>query len=267
MSKDQANEVFNVLTTSYKALVREHSERQADRPFDELRTASRAFGGDADAGAGGPSRYDGHQPQPMRGGDVKGFNPKRFNEVFDTNRVRSAEDKGYEAWMKRHDPDTAPPRRPGEERSQVSKYGDPMAGAELVATKRHGGTSFAELGVDKVSDFSKPVDGAGGVSYTDYRLAHTRTRLMYEDEVTRAQAGRKDFRSLDDLRSHRAGQSFAMTAEDHRIAAAQQRNTAATEERRTRVLHQLDERAAGTYERSHLALLGYGRSASLAAAD
>lgn len=262
VAPDAAHEVFHVLTGAYRALSREYRARASDRPFDALRADARppAAGGGGGGRAGGP-------PPSADGTD---FDPDRFNRVFEETRGEPGRaDRGYEAWMRRHDPDAGPPPEPAR---QVVRYREPVAAAEMLSARRGGGggMTYSELGVDRVSDFSKPAGAAGGVAggavaYTDYRLAHTRTRLMYEDEISAAAARRKDFRSVDDIRAHRAGQSFDMTEEDHRRAAAAQRARAKDEERRARVQGELDRRAEAAYSRSHEQLLGYAPSASITA--
>lgn len=241
MTQAQANDIFQILTTAYKTLLKDHEVRMADKPFHVMREAS-------------TQHQHQHRPQqPPPPSTVMGsdFSISKFNAVFDQNRLPDAHDNGYAEWIRKNDPDREA-KQP--KRHDIIKYTEPVPAANLL--QRAGAcVTYCELGVDKVRDFSR-VDN-NGVAYTDYRLAHTRTKLMYENEIDDALKSRPDFKSMDELKSHRANQSFDMTDADHARIHRMRAKEAAREEQRARVQASIDATIARSYDNAHVALLGY----------
>ena len=261
----EANVMFQLLTSSYKTLVAELKAHEDDRQFSELRSGARAemerqeraaAAGIADRrvappGGGGGGGGTGTGPGDMS----KRFVRDRFNRVFSADRVKDAYSSGYTDWMARHDPDSAGDALAEEERrrvkKEITKYREPQA---MVLSK--GG--YSELGVENVDDFGRGMDTGSTsrhtIQYSDYRLAHTTTSLVNDEMLSKA---RKDFDTIDALRSHRETQSFDVTDSDARRIDSSARYAQRGEDRRQRQLKERDVAAASHFERVHQSLLGY----------
>lgn len=242
ITREQANQTFQILTEAYRALLGEHKAREADKQFHELRATYR----------------DHREREPRRENTAvpaaagKRFNLARFNSAFQEYRVGDpVQDQGYADWMARNDPDAA--GRPGTDQRQIVRYVQP----EPTAIVRKGCTPFSELGADGVDDYSRSDVARHGIQYTDYRVAHTTTKLV--DEA--ACAGRHDFRSIDDLQKHRSSISYVMSDEDARAEAEAQRAAEDREGARLQALRAWETRVEDRYRQAHVSLLGYAPSA------
>lgn len=238
ISREQATATFQVLTAAYRALLAEHEMRVADKPFYELRDRA---------------REKREEPQDVAG--KSRFDLTRFNNVFDETRVGDEEfDNGYADWMTRTDPGD---RREAERNRQLVKYVEP----EPVTVSRKGTAKYSELGTGRVKDYSRNdvVNTSQAVQFTDYRVAHTTSKLA--DEQSWATL-RPDFRSIDELQSHRAAMPMVMTPEEASAQAARAAKAKAREDRRSIALIERDAAVAAHYERAHTQLLGYSPSVS-----
>jgi curved DNA-binding protein CbpA len=238
LTQDQATQMFQVLTDAYKALLREHQAREADRQFDTLR-------------AGAVESANEQVSRNAQNVDLnavqKRFSVQRFNEVFDANRLRDdVRDRGYADWMARHDPTSA--SKPDRKNRQLIRYVEP----EPVTLSRKGCVPYSELGESRVSDYSRSDAAQHAIQYTDYRVAHTTTKLV--DESLQA---RTDFRSLDDLQHHRASLSHTMTPDEAEAYANAQLARERAEQRRQEQLRAQDDRVYAHFNNVHRAMLGF----------
>jgi hypothetical protein len=246
LSRDQATAAFQVLTDAYRALLRVHASTTGARGFDELK---RTFEDELGGGAGAPA--------PLHV-DAKKFDLARFNTVFNDVRVPDpSADDGYGDWMARHDPDSAGAKSSGASSRTLSTNLDPVAaGLRATAARRGtGGLTFVELGADRIDDFSARLRQ---IEYTDYKVAHTTTRLVDDEVLARA---RKEYASLEDLARDRATLSYQPTDADARAAQRARLDEEAREARRLELLNNHDAVIGERYARAHALLLGHAPSA------
>ena len=239
ITREQATATFQLLTEAYRGLLHEHGARRQDRPFHELRHEAR------------PDEEPRRPPPGSLTDAVKGFNPARFNDEFERNRVSTPEvDVGYGDWMKQTEPGAEDDG--GKKRTAVVKYADP---SPLAIAVRRGGVGFSELGVERVDDFSRgQVDERhGGINYTDYRIAHSTGKLLDESQIK----ARREFRDLDELQKHRANVSYTMSDRRAQAVAERARAEEVAERRREEVQQRTDKQMAEHYDRVHRRLLGF----------
>ena len=242
LGPQRAAEMFQVLTSAYRELCAELRARASDRSWDELR-AEAAVAAEAMAAQ-------------QAGGDGKRFDLSRFNAVFDAERPASdAYTRGYESWMRRADPEDERSRADEERRRrrrELTVYQEPQALPAMAPTGgggRRGAQGYTELGLERIPDFSGAA--GSGVAFTDYRLAHTRSRLLDAEDET---AGRKrvaasDGVTMEKLQAARTNQSFAMTDEEAQRAAVDGLARKEAEDRRQAALREADRANAERYER------------------
>ena len=117
------------------------------------------------------------------------FNPQLFNKIYEENRTERPEDDGYSDWINDNPLEDKDIERNSElsnkfsgqrfnatfnktvkskPNSQLVKYKTPQA------LNSSAGIDSSELGVDKIENFS-------GKGYSDYREAHSTSRLVPEN--------------------------------------------------------------------------------------
>lgn len=240
MTHEQATEAFQLLTDSYSALKAELEGRRPDKTHDQLKAA--------------------YKQQPERGprqssAEATKFSIDRFNAVFTENRVRDpVRDVGYEAWMRENAPGSQGASQP---QRQVQVYREPVP----FVVGHRGLVQYSELGSTGVDDYSRSDvgDSRRTVHYTDYRVAHTTSKLL-EDEaryVREAEArARRELRSVEALAKYRAAapaeaEMLAEVAHQERRAAEAQM----AENRRREALRSQDRLFEETHERMSRLLL------------
>ena len=260
---DQATATFQVLTHAYEMLRDAAAAAAADRQHDELRAASRAAAKTqqqqvptmrppAPSSAASSSATGGGGAVLMGGR----FSLSRFNQEFSKHRVTDPElDGGYGDWMRKAVPEAHQLERETQAR-QLIKYEEPEP-AVLGARRA---TGYTELGVTQVSDYSRAEAATGrrGVQYTDYRVAHTTSKLV--DEALAAD--RPEYKSIDHIKKARAKLSYDMSPDDAQREAERRRELEEAEERRQAACRMRDADISERYRQAHMAMLGYGPSAN-----
>jgi curved DNA-binding protein CbpA len=239
MAQRQATEMFQVLTEAYRTLCLEVRARDADKTHDDLRRVAREANGAFQRQAGGE-----------RGGGSGSTSTKldmaRFNAVFTENRVSDPVlDGGYGRWMEEADPDTCAALEAEERRKQqqLVRWRQP---APMPIAR---GIAYSELGETQRTDYSRSEGLRGGIQYTDYRLAHTTSKLVDDDDMD-VLARRTDLRSIHTLKAHRAALSYQMTDDDAQAEAQAARDLEAAEARRLEALRRYDRTIESAYERT-----------------
>lgn len=236
-AKAMAQGMFEIVRGCYEQLLFDYKARMSDKQHADLKTAFQIHEGMPSAQA----RTAQAQTAPPVTASGQKFDVNRFNKLFEENRLPDAyHGQGYDEWMRKHDPD-ANPQALRRACGAIVHYKDPEPMLTGVAAG-----PFYQLGVDKVSDFS-------GSDYMDYRLAHTTTKLV--DERAAAAAGRKDYRSVEDLKHERA--SMSNTPDPAYLArlAKEEHDAKVAEERRQQALLRQDSAWAQHFERVNRLLL------------
>ena len=205
--------LFKLVTTCYKALLKEHERRKADKQYTELKNESAAY-----MERQGPGEGQGRSTDKANKFDVS-----RFNKVFEENRIGDVNDDGYGRWMapsssEREDIDIKnkmgkfssdafnkefegmPVKKPSK---SVTQFSEPAA--------MTGGPACSELGVTKVTDFSAGTVSGKSLNYMDYKKAHTTSRLVDPNAIKV-----KEWRSIEELEHSRAKLAFTMSDDEKR---------------------------------------------------
>jgi curved DNA-binding protein CbpA len=248
-----SNEVFKVLTLSYKALLKELESRAADKTFMELKSGyvGQQNGNDRNNGSGGSGTAPIHSGGTAPPDHGKKFNVERFNAVFSQNKMQSAEDAGYQEWMEKNEPGRPPSSAPVASNNERSKK-DVVIYKEPEAVLAVRGLSFHELGADGINDFSKPQTmGRHAIQFTDYKLAHTTDKLVHEDEVEQ----RRAYKNVQEVEAERAALRYVMSSKEMDAYQEYLREREAREERRAQALRRYDEEAERHSQRVNRLLL------------
>ena len=229
---------FKLMTRAFVILVEKFKKQQADKQFNVLKEESR-------------QQIDKQQNESKRNVRLnmtgKNFNPKKFNKIYEENRIYQSTDEGYSKWMDSHDYDAIKvpvihknnynkqnfnqqfQQHKKQTSQQIVKREEPKP---LVSLKQN----CQELGQGTISDFSGQ-NSNGKVEYTDYRKAHTDTVLIDTDSINI-----REYKNLDDLQKERGKKMFLTREEQERIQMAEMLEKQKEEERKMR-LNQQDERA------------------------
>lgn len=124
------------------------------------------------------------------------FNLQKFNETFEKYKVQSAYDKqGYDNWIQENDNYSG----------AIVHNGDPEP--MYMSISGVGGTSFYELGVDEVTNFSG--ESQSHLQFMDYKLAHSTSALVDEKHVHMPK-----YNTLQDIENERNKIDFTLSMDD-----------------------------------------------------
>lgn len=196
--------LFKECYSAYKFLLKEFEKRQIDKPFNELREQSRSYvdrqrtdEGSRRAVVANMTSASTKSSGSGGGGGNGRFNVARFNRVFDEARLDNpVDDHGYGEWMspstKNRDDidvrnfvgeysqdrfnnafDKKVPVSKQQSQALIRKTNAP----QCVSLGSRQGAQFCELGVSKITDFGDKLTNKG-ISYADYKRAHTTERLV-----------------------------------------------------------------------------------------
>ena len=201
--------------------------------------------------------------------DGNGFNLKKFNAIFESNRTKTADDDGYQDWIKNN---TLPevddkPKKPISkedfnadrfnrrfEKSTLRNTGDNKFIVKyrepepLVMAKK---IQFTELGVDRVDDYSADNTNRRALNFMDYKVAHTTSRIVDPRIVQR-----REYKTIGELEAERDNISYIPDAADVEYWEQKKRQEALAERRRQEVQQKLDETGFEQYERMKMLMLG-----------
>lgn len=245
MTHEQATQMFQVLTNAYRTVIDDLNQRQIDRPFHELRA-------DAQSSAAHASTPTQSSAAPLGSGEK--FDTKRFNQVFERVNVPHPEmEGGYGVWMTKSlsqkDFDYIENKRNIQQR-QLRTLSEP----EPMGVFSKKATSYTELGTGVKSDYSGRIERAR-MDFTDYRLAHTTSRLADPDEVTAADRKSSEFKSLEQIKIDRSQISHNMNANELELYNRRQAFAQAQEQKRLRSMELQDQRISKSYAIANQLLL------------
>ena len=214
-----SSEKFKFVTRHYLFLVEEYQKNKPSLSFNDLRQSSRDY---VDQQQQNPRQNIYMDNDSSQSGS--NFDNQRFNELYTQNRLSTVHDEGYSNWIEDNamleDKDPEPlfsdkfnlnvfnnlfeNDKDKNPQSQVIVYTDP------VPTNISRETSYSEIGEDTIGDFSG--EAQSGLGYTDYKKAHTQTRLINVNQVK----SRESYKNVEHLQSQRDQISFKMSPEDQR---------------------------------------------------
>lgn len=208
--------------------------------------------------------------------EAKSFNVGLFNKLYESNKLWDPNDDGYDDWFRKGEVDDivkAPPvfsnkfnldvfnTTFGEWKTQV----DNMTGAgaimqyqepqELINTTA--GWSIIDAG-KKVEDFTKGIDQAGSLAYTDLKLAYAGNCNMINPATAKP---RESYRNMDELVKSRDKISFDMSPQDMAREEARKYAEQQAEQDRLDRLRSHEQLQGEHYSRVHQRMLGYSKKA------
>lgn len=214
--------IFNSITESFKMVFRHKKAAEEDKQHQDLKTRSQGYIQNGSTNASNNSQTN-PTGSALFSKDDNHFNSK-FNKFFEENKtVDDNVARGYENFI------NAPEVKTSSKHYKIKKYEEP---APSVLCKSLG---FQELG-KKVSDFSGKNDNMHKLQYMDYMYAHTTDKIIDPSLVQE----RKNFKSLDDIRSNRESQNFSLTDHDKVVYERQLNRDNRREQKRVENLQKYD---------------------------
>lgn len=243
--KGGTEHLFLLVTKCFKTLLKEYKRREEQKEYHELK-----------------ADFKRQQAQPQRPAPSTRFNIDKFNQVFESNKLESAYDKGYKDWVS-DDPNTdiAKPAKKftkdgfnkafeqqqvNQESKYIVKYREPEA---LPMAKKLNFTDLAETHID---DFSGDNTTKKHLNYMDYKVAHSTSRIVdpsLKDKI-------KFYKNIDELEKHRANLSYEPNEETIEEEQARQKQERKREHERREALRQQEKMMQEHYDRVHMLMLG-----------
>ena len=261
--------LFKLLTQCYKYLSSELKKKEADKQFYELKkdflnelennkNAFKSQSSSRQKSSSGASSSRQSTKGTVQSAFYNGerFDEAKFNQFFMENKLSDeVQEQGYKEWMEKQEVKEAPKyngsfnsssfnshfeanAKSDASHRQLIKYQEPEP---LVTSKRLG---FTELGQESVDDFSGDNKSLRNLNYTDYRIAHTTSRIVDPKTVNR-----QDFKNIQELERSRDNVSFQMSEEDYIAAAKKKRMEEKLEEQRQQALRSYDYRVQQQYQK------------------
>lgn len=187
--------MFNLVTACFKHLMKEYKRRTSDKQHNELKQAFQNLS---------------VSPAPV----FERFDIKKFNKLFEDNKLGDVTDAGYGDWYTKDKLEDAPKFKGGSREAfnnhfekhvasapqskHIVKYEEPEAywKSKLPCT---------ELGVSSISDFSGDNTSLRKLNYTDLKLAHSTSRIVDPSTAQRA-----EYDSIDSLKRERGNIQYDM---------------------------------------------------------
>lgn len=195
--------VFKTITFCYKYLLNELRTREEQKDHHTLKQQAEESKGEF------KSKSSVLFPQ---GSD---FDISRFNAAFENYKYKDGYiEEGYNDWIK---DDRV------EDKGAIINYKDP----EPLLSGRAAGNLY-EIGKTKVEDYSSDNISNRSLNFMDLKVAYTTSKLVDERRID----SRPEFKSVEELKSHRANVSHVMSKEDLAKHTAQQMAEKKVEEQR-----------------------------------
>lgn len=252
--QDECKRMFERITKAYLYLIEQHSLRECDKPFYELRNQSR-------------DDTEEQQQQTSNGTKVKlmdgdQFDVQLFNKLYDDNRLHEPTDEGYGDWLKAStDEDTSElfsskfnldvfnttfdqlkRDNPHSEKQMAKRH-------EMGIVVRGDTTAFSTLGEDVVDDYG---GATGGLHYSDLKNAHTTNATLIDTSRVQKQP---TFRSVKEMEAHRSQISHTLSPAEAEVQSFIKEKREQDEFARRERLEQRDQLVAQQHQRIQQQLL------------
>ena len=151
--------------------------------------------------------------------DPEKFNIDRFNQLYEQNRQDTSNDSGYGEWTT-DDTSESPTqifsdkfnlnmfnsvfneqKKTDKNCNSLTEFLDPLPSDKGTAM------NYTDISDSAISNFSSDINS--NLQFTDYKEAHTFTKLINTDSVKR-----KEYSSIDDLEKDRSNISYQMSESD-----------------------------------------------------
>lgn len=239
---------FRVIKQAYLELEEKLRMKEGDRQFNELKNQSLDF-----------LQSQPNVP-PQQGKPVGVFDQNMFNKIYDENRTEQSTDFGYSDWMNenaldeknnepekilkgkfnRHNFNSAFDKRAPKNTGEIIEYKVPQP---LYSSNN---INHTELGEDNIKNFSGK---SGNINYTDYKQAHTTSRLVDPSKVNR-----QNYNSINHLENERSNMKPLDENEIRDLELDSRQKNESDEINRRRQMDR-DNRAFEQYERLNQRML------------
>lgn len=238
---------FQLITKAFMILLEKYKKEQADKQFQTLKEESRIG---LEKQQNESKRNVKFKKTNMTGNN---FNPKKFNKIYDENRLYNPNDEGYKDWMDNSDYESLKVPKLDKNSYNAQNFNQQFQNhkkqfsKEIIKREEPKAlpslrVNCAELGQGTVSDFSGR-DSRGKMEYTDYRKAHSETTLIDPDAIDYQEYG-----CLEDLQKARSKKMYLTQEEMEGIKMNEMLEKQRDEERMMR-LNKNDERAFNQFEK------------------
>jgi curved DNA-binding protein CbpA len=255
--KGGSEEIFKILTKAYMYLTKQNErDSYVEKSFFDLK-------GDYSSGPSEPTVME------------DDFDVQHFNKIFDTNKIDDIDrDEGYGDWMSNEEISNSKPKKIFNQKfnldvfnkvfdelkvdenetvdnsnKQMTIYQEPEVlamGASL---------NYSEVDYKKAGDYSRDInihDNSGGLHFTDYKKAHTNTKLINPNTVKQ----RQEYASIEDITIAREKQDFTMNDDDKKYIEEKKRLDEEREYQRQLRLRERDEKISEHSAKVNRLMLG-----------
>jgi len=185
---------FNIINEAFKVLYEDYKLKQNDKQFNELKNNSQNY-------------IEKQTKTNYQNTNINSdnFNVNKFNKIYDEHRISNVNDDGYGDWSKDNQFDSEDiVRNSSLTKGNFNKMFDQnVKVSDAVVQYRNPQELFMnsennceELGVDKIDNYSGK---SKSISYTDYKEAHTTSRLVDTNANTR-----ESYNSINDIKAARS---------------------------------------------------------------
>lgn len=251
--REECKQMFEKVTKAYLYLMEQHSLRESDKPFYELRDQSRNEVEEQQHTSSGTK---------VRLMDGDQFDVQLFNKLYDENRLREPTDEGYGDWLK---------STPEEDTSELFssqfnlnvfnttfdqlKRDNPHSNKQLVKREEMGivvrgdTTQFTTLGEGVVDDYG---GATGDLQYSDLKDAHTTNAMLIDTSRTQKPP---QFKSIKEMEAHRSQVSHTLSPAEAELQSYLKEKRERDEYARRERLEQRDHLVAQQHQRIQRQLL------------
>ena len=235
---------FNIINEAFKVLYEDYKLKQNDKQFNELKNNSQSY-------------IEKQTKTNYQNTSVNSdnFNVNKFNTVYNDHRISNVNDDGYGDWSKDNEFDSEDIVRNNsltkgnfnnmfENNVKVSdavvQYRNPK---ELFMNNEN---NCEELGVDKIDNYT---GNTKSINYTDYKEAHTTSRLIDTNANSR-----ESYNSINDIKAERSNIK-EQTAEEIMEIELEKSRTLEREEKRIFNVRNNDTTHFENYNKIHNIML------------
>ncbi len=258
------DEKFKLVSKCYCKLLEDYKNREEYKSIDELRKHAKEY-------MGKQTDMPTNSILEDFAGEKK-FNIKKFNEVFEKNKIYDPNDDGYDEWYKGADDSAATPpdlsnmfskkfnvdlfnktfnEHNTNTTQEICEYNEPSA---LVSCH---GMAHSVLGA-RVDNFTSAMNNKLG--FTDLKNAYTVDNKFINPDTVKK---RKDYKNIDELVKEREDISFVLSPEEARRQKQKAQFEEEQEAIRLRRQEEYDRAIEEHYKRVSMAMLGVAKSPDL----
>ena len=196
---DGNNDKFQLITKAYMSLMEELKMKSEDKQFNELKQQSQDY----------TQEQNNNKKQNIKLKSGR-FDPKLFNKIYEDNRLHDVDDDGYGQWINKTKLEEREIEKPKvfSENFNINVFNYIF---EKQVKNTHEMIQYREPQAQSLDSFSNSnsmlgigkVDNYSGMGYTDFREAHSTSRLIDPTQFNNGLKSRsKSIKQLEQERSN-----------------------------------------------------------------